>query len=123
MRQAAAASENVCSSGKTFGNWSEDDGRRVQESPPALLKAAITRRVKAITRRLPRLMGQHFGPSLWARRVGGVRFGDFGRTTPISTQYGFDRGKTPDRYYIEKALANHSELVSGRVLEAAGRDY
>src|SRR5262249_15235576 len=34
--------------------------------------------------------------------TGTVRFGDLGRTQPISRRFGFDRGTPVDRYYIER---------------------
>lgn len=36
---------------------------------------------------------------------------------PFSRQYGFDRGKPVDRWYIERFLAAHAGDVRGRVLE------
>lgn len=55
--------------------------------------------------------------------IGLVRFGNLRRLTPISRNWGFDRGRGPgrgqpiDRYYIEKFLARHSSEIRGRVLE------
>jgi SAM-dependent methyltransferase len=53
----------------------------------------------------------------WAPPVGLVRFGSLRRLTPISREYGFDRGVPIDRYYIEKFLAGHAADVAGHVLE------
>jgi SAM-dependent methyltransferase len=92
-------------------------------APFALLRTGIIHGASAIGRRLPRWMGGLFGEASWAPRSGRVRFGDFGRITPISTVDGYDRGKPIDRHYIERALANCSEFVRGRVLEVGGRDY
>jgi hypothetical protein len=50
-------------------------------------------------------------------QVGGLRFGDFRRLDPISRDFGLDRGKPIDRYYIEGFLARHAEDIEGRVLE------
>ena len=36
---------------------------------------------------------------------------------PLSRQFGFERGKPVDRWYIERFLAEHSADVRGRVLE------
>ena len=55
--------------------------------------------------------------------VGGVHFGDLRRVTPISEQWGYDRGLPIDRYYIERFLARHSEDVRGRVLEIGDDSY
>jgi SAM-dependent methyltransferase len=46
-----------------------------------------------------------------------VRFGDFGRLAPISREFGLDRGRPIDRYYIEGFIARHAEDIRGRVLE------
>lgn len=65
---------------------------------------------------------------LWSRYtlwppVGWVRFGSLRRTSPISRDFGFDRGLPVDRYYIEGFLASHAGDVRGHVLEVAGNDY
>jgi SAM-dependent methyltransferase len=56
--------------------------------------------------------------------VGQVRFGTLRRLTPLSRQYGFDRGQPVDRYFIEDFLRRHgtaagyaSGVIRGRVLE------
>jgi SAM-dependent methyltransferase len=51
------------------------------------------------------------------RGVGSVRFGDFRRLEPISREFGLDRGRPIDRYYIENFVARHGEDIGGRVLE------
>jgi SAM-dependent methyltransferase len=51
------------------------------------------------------------------RGTGGVRFGDLRRLDPISREFGLDRGRPIDRYYIENFLARHAEDIGGRVLE------
>jgi hypothetical protein len=107
--------------------WNSDSAkmmlRAAKMAPFALLKTLLSRSVQAIMRHFPRAIGRHFGEALWAPGVGKVRFGDFGRTTPISADYGFDRGTPIDRYYIERALEAHCELVRGRVLEVTERKY
>src|ERR1700704_5832421 len=45
------------------------------------------------------------------------------RTTPISREYGADRGTTIDRYYIESFLSRHSGDVRGTVLEVHNDTY
>jgi SAM-dependent methyltransferase len=42
---------------------------------------------------------------------------------PISTQFGLDRGRPVDRFYIERFLAENKELIRGRVLEVQERTY
>lgn len=42
---------------------------------------------------------------------------------PISTKYGFDRGKPIDRYYIEKFLEENKRLIKGNCLEVTDNEY
>lgn len=56
-------------------------------------------------------------------RLGRVRLGDFDRTSPISQDFGFDRGTPVDRYYIEAFLATHSRDIRGRALEVGDASY
>lgn len=72
----------------------------------------------------------HLRPRNRALRVRPVRFGSFGRLTPISRQYGFDRGMPIDRYYIEDFLRRHGSSpgygqgdIRGTVLEVGGDEY
>lgn len=55
--------------------------------------------------------------------VGRVNFGELRRVTPISREFGYDRGLPVDRYYIEKFLYQHSQDVCGRVLEIGDDSY
>jgi SAM-dependent methyltransferase len=55
--------------------------------------------------------------------VGGVRFGDLRRLSPISRSFGLNRGQPIDRYYIESFLARHADDVRGRVLEIKDSSY
>ena len=59
----------------------------------------------------------------WSPPVGAVRFGSLRRVTPISREYGFDRGSPIDRHYIETFLARHATDVRGRVLEIKDATY
>src|SRR5216684_3818977 len=45
------------------------------------------------------------------------------RTSPISREYGADRGTAIDRYYIEGFLARHADDVRGIVLEIHDDTY
>ena len=54
---------------------------------------------------------------------GAVRFGDLRRLSPISTNFGFDRGTPIDRYYVERFLRQYASDIHGRVLEAADNTY
>jgi glycosyltransferase involved in cell wall biosynthesis len=55
--------------------------------------------------------------------VGRVRFGDLRRLTPISRQFGFDRGLPIDRHYIESFLHRNRRDIQGRVLEVGDDAY
>ena len=55
--------------------------------------------------------------------VGRVSFGDLRRLTPISSNWGYDRGRPIDRYYIETFLTAHSQDIHGRVLEIGDNNY
>lgn len=58
------------------------------------------------------------------RRPGLVRLGSLRRVTPLSRQFGYDRGSGPvDRYYVEAFLGANAELVAGRVLEVGDAEY
>jgi SAM-dependent methyltransferase len=49
--------------------------------------------------------------------------GAFRRLTPVSREWGFDRGTPIDRYYIEKFLAGHTSDIRGCVLEIGDDIY
>jgi glycosyltransferase involved in cell wall biosynthesis len=72
---------------------------------------------------LLRLGSSSVGAGTDVPAVGRIRFGDLRRVTPISRDYGFDRGQPIDRYYIERFLARHASEIGGRVLEVGGDDY
>jgi len=55
--------------------------------------------------------------------VGGVRLGGLRRVTPISQEWGYDRGLPIDRYYIEGFLGRHAADIRGRVLEIGDDTY
>lgn len=44
-------------------------------------------------------------------------------TNPISRTFGFDRGLSIGRYYIEQFIENNRHLVKGRLLEVADDNY
>jgi SAM-dependent methyltransferase len=52
-----------------------------------------------------------------------VDFGSLRRLTPISREWGMDRGQAIDRFYIEQFLEANAPAIRGRVLEVAGADY
>lgn len=55
--------------------------------------------------------------------VGRIRFGSLRRLEPISADWGFDRGRPVDRYYIEGFLADHGRDIKGRALEIVDDEY
>ena len=55
--------------------------------------------------------------------IGYVNLGDFRRLTPISRQFGFDRGLPIGRYYIERFLRFYISVIKGRVLEMGDDSY
>jgi peptidoglycan/xylan/chitin deacetylase (PgdA/CDA1 family) len=58
-----------------------------------------------------------------ARCTARVRFGDLARTSPVSRDWGYERGRPIDRYYIERFIAACAGDVRGRVLEIQEPDY
>jgi SAM-dependent methyltransferase len=52
-----------------------------------------------------------------------VELGRLDRVEPVSTQFGFDRGKPIDRYYIENFLIQNTKDIRGRVLEVGDSTY
>jgi hypothetical protein len=75
----------------------------------------------------PHVEGVAPGLRRWARRLLGrrtpIRWGSLRRTQPVSANYGIDRGRPVDRFYIEGFLARHAEDVRGRVLEVHDSNY
>ena len=52
-----------------------------------------------------------------------MRVGRMTATSPLSREWGYDRGTPIDRHYIEGFLAKHSSDVRGHVLEIQEDDY
>src|SRR5438128_1235579 len=52
-----------------------------------------------------------------------VDFGDLARTTPVSLEFGFDRGTPVDRHYIDHFLSANCEAIRGNVLEVGEDRY
>ncbi len=55
--------------------------------------------------------------------VGAIALGDLDRVTPVSANFGFDRGTPIDRYYIELFLQRHAPDIRGRALEVGDDSY
>jgi glycosyltransferase involved in cell wall biosynthesis len=77
-----------------------------------IIPTAIRRWLRA------RIEGSEYVPP-----VGWVQFGSFRRVEPFSREWGIDRGLPIDRYYIEKFLSDHSQDISGHVLEIGDDRY
>lgn len=84
------------------------------------------RAVRAVMRRLPLRLAASLRRATGRRLaipVGAVRLGDLDSTTPISPDFGWDRGMPIDRYYIERFLADCSVDINGRALEIGDASY
>ena len=88
----------------------------------------VKRVLKGIARRTLPVSAQHWlGTQLGRFKhpppVGRVRFGSLRQMTPIARDFGFERGKCIDRYYIERFLFAYAPDIRGRVLEVANDAY
>jgi glycosyltransferase involved in cell wall biosynthesis len=61
--------------------------------------------------------------ALESRGESRVDWGQFQDPRPLSEQWGHDRGKAIDRYYIERFLQAHASDIRGRVLEVRDATY
>jgi SAM-dependent methyltransferase len=78
--------------------------------------------VSRLLARLPPDQAEHF--RLRLRRLSRpARLGTLRRPTPLSHDFGYDRGTPVDRYYIERFLRAHRDKVQGRVLEVKESMY
>lgn len=73
--------------------------------------------VRAAGARLRRGVARH------GRAAIPVRFGSLRRLSPVSREFGYDRGQPIDRYYIERFLAAKADVIKGRVLEIGDSSY
>ena len=53
----------------------------------------------------------------------GIDLGDVRRTAPVARDWGYERGRPIDRYYIERFLDAHAADIHGAVLEVQEPDY
>jgi SAM-dependent methyltransferase len=81
------------------------------------------RQLRRLIAKVPPPIGWRLTRRLWGPPVGTIDFGDFGRTGPISADFGFDRGLPIDRYFIEAFLARNATRIRGRVLEIGDNEY
>ena len=71
----------------------------------------------------PKLRPLVRGAARRARTLGQARVGYLRRTTPLSRQFGSDRGLPIDRYYVEQFLDQNAHAIAGRVLEVGDATY
>jgi glycosyltransferase involved in cell wall biosynthesis len=118
--------------------WTSGEGKQAIEKGISLLRYAPRYLVGRIYRQIvgfgPHML-QTMLPKLvyrrWAQRqgfeyspsVGQVRLGDLRRLTPLSREFGYERGRPIDRYYIEAFLARQASDIRGRVLEIGDDSY
>lgn len=99
--------------------------------PPKAILLGLSDAVTSVARRaearLPHAlrtkMRQRLGRAPLAPGFGQTKWGDLRRTTPISGNFGFQRGQPIDRHYIEGFLVRHAADIAGRVLEVGDNDY
>jgi peptidoglycan/xylan/chitin deacetylase (PgdA/CDA1 family) len=87
-------------------------------APEAARRAAAIAELAALDAEIAALEGE-------LRSLGRhtVDWGDFRRLSPVSREWGYDRGTPVDRPYIEDFLASHAGDVRGAVLEVQEADY
>ncbi|MGY3238648.1 hypothetical protein ACVMAJ_005538 [Bradyrhizobium sp. USDA 4448] len=81
------------------------------------------RQLGRLIAKAPAPIGRRLSRRFWKPRPGTIDFGDFGKTEPVSSDFGFDRGMPIDRYFIEGFLSHHASRIRGRVLEIGDNDY
>lgn len=84
------------------------------------LKGLLKKAIPPSKRRAIKLRGQRL--LAWPP-VGSLSFGSFDRVSPISKDWGFDRGLPVDRFYIEQFLKANSAAIAGRVVEIGDAGY
>jgi Methyltransferase domain len=78
--------------------------------------------ISRLLARLPPDQAAHFRQRI-RRLLRPARLGTLRRTTPLSHDFGYDRGTPVDRYYIERFLSAHRHHVRGHVLEVKESMY
>lgn len=83
--------------------------------------------IRRVARRILPVHVHRWLRSLWQRQhrtlMSRVCFGNLRRATPVSREFGYDRGLPIDRYYIENFLARQAGDVRGHVLEIKDDSY
>ena len=87
------------------------------------LMTSIAPPVRRIASRLRQRARSLVGAPGSVPAIGKVRWGGLRCTTPVSKQFGYDRGRPIDRYYIEAFLARWSDDIRGHVLEIKDSNY
>lgn len=90
------------------------------QPPAAMLKKTIKKFAPTSGLRLLHKAGVYKG---FLPAIGRIAPGDFARTSPFSTEFGYDRGGPVDRYYIEQFLEHEAASIQGRVLEIGDNEY
>jgi SAM-dependent methyltransferase len=72
---------------------------------------------------LGRLLGRRHAAPGRRHALGAVRLGDLDAVTPVSDDFGFDRGTPIDRLYIEQFLQAHAADIAGHALEVGDDAY
>lgn len=52
-----------------------------------------------------------------------ILFGTLRHIEPVNLGFGIRQGTPVDRHYIDRYLASHAGVITGRALEVGGRDY
>ncbi len=93
-------------------DFAQQPGRSLMTIAPPIVRSVIRHWAMA------KWSGAEYCPP-----VGFVRLGSLRRRTPFSREFGYDRGRPIDRYYIEKFLSDHRLDITGHVLEVADDNY
>ena len=88
----------------------------------AKLPQIISRKVKELWILIEEFVLRSLTGSM-KRRMRPVNLARFHRVTPISRNFGYDRGTPVDRYYIEKFIGQYAADIQGHVLEIGDNTY
>ncbi|MBW4663197.1 MAG: glycosyltransferase [Chroococcus sp. CMT-3BRIN-NPC107] len=109
---AAYQQPNLSEISNPFLNQGKQVNQTLKSIVKQILPAAFQNKLRA------QWQGSQYCPP-----PGEVQFGNLRRTTPISRNFGYDRGSPVDRYYIERFLTLQAAHIQGRVLEVGDRHY
>jgi glycosyltransferase involved in cell wall biosynthesis len=96
---------------------------RVGHDPRAALKRTVRSAVRALPAPAQDWLRRRWRGRRYTPPVGRVRFGDLRHTTPVTRNWGYDRGVPVDRYYIDRFLIRHADDIRGGVLEVGDDRY